>query len=85
MSGGSMTEDDPQQMVQRGAQKPTVFGFFFFFWRQDKGDMKANNLPTSKCFPTSIPLTSKGLLLGMGSLVPLHVLHTPNMKKQYVS
>jgi hypothetical protein len=37
------------------------------------------HLPPPKCLPTAVPTTSKGLLLGMRSLVPLNMLDSPDV------
>lgn len=45
-------------------------------------DNETKNSPTSKCFTTSSPATSKWLFLGMGSFMSLHMFNTPKMETQ---
>jgi len=74
-----------------GSEGTVVGGEWWEHGQAPKGANKANGLggcksetssPSSKSFPTSIPLARKGLFLGMSSLVSLNMLHTPNMKPQ---
>ena len=59
-------------VVQRSAHKSSKVG----------GGSGLVHSPAPKRLSTTSPAARKGLFLGMGSLVPLDVLHTPNMREQ---
>lgn len=46
------------------------------------GSKETSSSPSTKCFPTTGPGTGKRLFLCMSPLVPLDMLHTPNIKVQ---
>jgi hypothetical protein len=46
------------------------------------GQANRSRSPSAERLPTTRPATGEGLFLGMGSLMPLNMLHTPNMKGQ---